>query len=233
VFETVTGFETWPDMHLSTDRLRSAMDTIDPFDVSEGARAFYRLYAARFGKARGGDKTTVYCTAMPDVQRVLPEARFIHVIRDGRDVAVSIRPLWFSPGTDIATIALDWRHRVNTARRHAATISHYLEVRYENLVRSPRQELRRICEFVELPYDPVMERYYERVPARLDEHEARRLPDGTMLTKERRLAQQQRTRLPPQRDLIGRWRRELTGPEQAEFVGVAGDLLSELGYERV
>src|SRR5437763_3955584 len=105
VFDTITGHDSWPDLHLSADELRDAFEHIEPFDVSEGVRTVYRQYAARFGKSRWGDKTTIYCLATPEVQQVLPEARFIHLSRDGRDVAASVRPLWFSPGDDVASIA--------------------------------------------------------------------------------------------------------------------------------
>jgi Sulfotransferase family len=175
-------------------------------------------------------ETTVYCLAMPEVQRVLPEARFIHLLRDGRDVAVSVRPLWFSPGKDVATIARDWRYRIETTRQLASQCEHYLEVRYEDLVRKPRRELRRICEFIELPYHRAMRKYHRHAGARLDEHEARALPNGGLLTKDQRRQQQRTARQPVQRDRIGRWATELTVAEQAEFVGVAGDLLVELGY---
>jgi len=46
---------------------------------------FYQLYASRFAKPRWGDKTPSYCHHMQNIEEVLPEAHFIHIIRDGRD----------------------------------------------------------------------------------------------------------------------------------------------------
>src|SRR5438552_14137884 len=57
VFRVVAGCETWPDLALDAGDYRGAIETIDPFDAGEALRAFYRLYAARFGKTRWGDKT--------------------------------------------------------------------------------------------------------------------------------------------------------------------------------
>jgi hypothetical protein len=230
VFQTITGHDSWPDLHLSADALHAEFDQIEPFDLSDGVRALYRLYAWRFGKSRWGDKTTIYCLSMPEVQRVLPEARFIHLIRDGRDVAVSVRPLWFSPGKDVTSIARDWSYRIRAARQQAAEVSHYLEVRYELLVRRPRRELRRICAFIGMPYDRRMIQFHRQARSRLAEHEERRLDDGTLLTKQQRREQQRTAHLRLQRDRVERWRQELTPGEQAEFLGAAGDLLAELGY---
>ena len=49
----------------------------EPFDLADALRNFYRLYAARFGKRRWGDKTPDYGFALDDIRRVLPEARFL------------------------------------------------------------------------------------------------------------------------------------------------------------
>ena len=115
---------------------------IDPFTVSDGFRLFYRMYAQRFGKPRGGDKTPMHCRHLRTIERLLPEARFVHIIRDGRDAAVSLRRQWFSPGHDIQTQARYWRDNVLLARQQAAGCRHYLELRYEDLVRAPEAALR-------------------------------------------------------------------------------------------
>ena len=70
---------------------------IESFDLGEALRAFYGVYAGRFGKWRWGDKTTNYVRQMSLIHDLLPETRFVHIIRDGRDVALSTRDLWFGP----------------------------------------------------------------------------------------------------------------------------------------
>ena len=73
---------------------------LQPFSADAGLRAFYAPYAERFSKKIVGDKTPLYILHMSRIQRCLPEARFIHLIRDGRDVALSYRGLWFGPGNE-------------------------------------------------------------------------------------------------------------------------------------
>lgn len=78
-----------------------------PALLAEGVRLFYRLYARRHGKARWGDKTLLYRLHLTEIEKILPEAHFIHSIRDGRDVALSLREVWFAPSQDISALVQD------------------------------------------------------------------------------------------------------------------------------
>ena len=121
----------WKDFGIPVAHFRSVLEGVEPFTLSDGFRAFYRTYAARFGKARWGDKTPLYCLHLRSIAAVLPEAHFVHIIRDGRDVALSLRSLWFSPGPSMEAQARQWAGCVEAARRDGAACPHYLEVRYE------------------------------------------------------------------------------------------------------
>ncbi|MDT7779330.1 MAG: hypothetical protein QOC99_1842 [Acidobacteriota bacterium] len=222
----------WPDFEISEEAFQTALSAINPFSVSKGYRTFYRLYAARFGKTRWGDKTPLYCLDIDAIRQTLPEARFIHIIRDGRDAALSLRRMWFSPGWEIETQAAYWRRCVLAARRAGTGRADYIEVRYEDLILSARETLNRLCAFIDLDYDEAMLRYYERAPERLKEHKGRFLPDSTVLrSQEQRLSQQKRTTEPPDPACVFAWKSALSSQEQERFRLVAGDLLSELGYE--
>lgn len=223
---------SWPDFEVAQEQFWSALVEIEPFDVAEGYRAFYRLYASRFGKPRWGDKTPLYCLGIDAIRRVLPEARFVHIIRDGRDAALSLRGMRFSPGPEIETQAAYWRRCVSAARASGTGRADYLEVRYENLILNTRETLERICAHVRLDYDERMLSYYTRAPERLREHKGRSLPDGTIVfTQEQRLRQQERTTEPPDHSRVFAWKRSMGADEVERFRLVAGDLLRELGYE--
>jgi hypothetical protein len=223
---------SWPDFEISEESFRASLSEINPFTVAEGYRAFYRLYAARFGKSRWGDKTPLYCLELDTIRNILPEARFIHIIRDGRDAALSLRRMWFSPGWEIETQAAYWRQCVLAARRAGAGCPDYLEVRYEDLILRTRETLNRICTFIDLDYDGAMLRYYTRTPERLKEHKGRFLSDGTMLrSQEQRLSQQMRTTEPPDPACVFAWKQAMSAEERNKFQLIAGDLLREMGYE--
>lgn len=224
-------FPAWPDFEIAEEDFWRALTQIVPFTISEGYRAFYRLYAARFDKPRWGDKTPLYCLDLETIREVLPEARFIHIIRDGRDAALSLRRMWFSPGKGIEAQAAYWRKCVLAARQAGVGRPDYLEVRYEALILNPRETLDRVCAHVGLSFDDAMLSYYTRSPERLREHKGRSHPDGTpKLSQEQRLRQQMRTTTPPDPSCIFAWKREMSVEQRERFQSVAGDLLRELGY---
>lgn len=222
----------WQDFEIPTEEFRAALSEITPFNVADGYRMFYRLYAARRGKSRWGDKTPIYCLHLKTIRRLLPEARFVHLIRDGRDAALSLRRMWFSPGWEIEKQAAYWRDCVLSARRAGAGHHDYLEVRYEELVLNTAETLKCICAHVNLTYEDDMLSYYKHAAERLKEHKGRSLPDGsTFLTQEQRFQQQERTTKPPDPACVFAWKQTMDAEERRKFRAVAGDLLAELGYE--
>jgi hypothetical protein len=228
----VTGFHTWGDFGLPAAGYERELLRLDPFSLADGVRLFYRLYARRHGKSRWGDKTPVYGRHLPAVRQLLPESRFVHLLRDGRDVALSLRSVWFAPAHDITGLARYWAEQVELSRAAGELLGGYLEVRYEDLVTAPKPTLRSICRFLGLTYDRAMARPHERAPERLREIQDQTLPDGQgRISREQRLAQHPNLLLPPDPRRLGRWRTEMTAAERSEFAGVAGPLLRQLGYE--
>jgi hypothetical protein len=226
------GASAWQDFGIEPQTLMQELRALGSFSLDEGIRCFYRTYAARFGKTRWGDKTPTYGRYLRTIERVLPEAAFIHIIRDGRDVALSLRNLWFSPGSEMDTLARRWRRDVRATRLEAKHCSRYLEVRYETLLRRPESVLREVCDFIGLEYEAAMMNYFERTPERLVEHKQRIRAGGTVLvSREQRLWQQRLVMQPPDLSRIERWRTEMLPQERADYEAVAGDLLAELGYD--
>ena len=138
-------------------------------------RAFYSAYAEREGKTRYGDKTPGYIKEMVRIQRTLPEARFIHIIRDGRDVSLSHMRMNWGPETYEESATL-WVERIAKARRMAPKIEHYNEIHFEDLVRDTEGTLRKVCEIIDLDFDPVMLDYHERAEERPRGEERRPRP---------------------------------------------------------
>lgn len=223
---------TWPDFGLDAEELTTRLQVLDPWSVAAGVRQFYGAYAELHGKPRWGDKTPGYVQHLAEIAAVLPEARFVHLIRDGRDVAVSLRQRWFSPGHAIETQAAFWAAHVRAGRAQAR--SHdlaYLELRYEDLIAAPERELRRVCEFVELPFDEAMLRSHERAGQRLVEHRDRHRADGSLVVSHaERVEQQALTMRVPDLARIGGWRSQLAPGEAEAFEVAASGLLTELGY---
>jgi hypothetical protein len=230
VFELLTTHRRWPDYRLDTEELRVRLDRIQPLSAGEALRAFYRLYAERQGKPRWGDKTPSYVRKMRRVASALPEARFVHLLRDGRDVALSQTEVDFGPDR-IPDAAREWVKGVGKARRQARRVR-YLEIRYEDLVADPEPALHRVCEFIELRWDPVMLDYHRGAEERMGEvnRDFQRgggpaIPAGVRARRHTRVVE------PPQRERAGRWRTDMSARDREAFEAIAGDLLVELGYD--
>jgi hypothetical protein len=231
--DALVSSRVWPDFHLAADDLAAAVARIDPFTMRAGLQCFYLLYAARLGKTRWGDKTPGYNTMMTLIESVVPDVHFIHVVRDGRDVALSHRTanFWWA-GDNVGDHARYWRDAIYEARRQATVCRRVIEVRYEDLIRQTTATLTRICEFISLPYHPRMAEFHRFSGERLDEFVDLKRQDGSVVKpREERLALHARTRHPPDERRIGRWRTDLTPDEQRAYAAIAGDLLQELGYE--
>jgi hypothetical protein len=226
----MTGASTWADFGIPAAQLGEAFARLSPFTLTEGLRTFYRLYAAKFGKSRWGEKTPFYGLRMGAIQAVLPEARFVHLIRDGRDVALSLRPLWFSPGHEIEAQAENWRTKVSTIRASGRECRQYLEIRYEDLVLDAESVLRRVCDFIGLRYDPRMLSYHRDAEARLSEIGDQYRFKEAPISKEARMRLHVNTLRPPDPAHVGRWRSDMSSGDRDTFTAIAGPLLAELGY---
>src|SRR4051794_7746998 len=187
--------------------------------TGEAIAAVFEVYAGHEGKPRWGDKTPLYMQHLPRLERLFPDALWVHLVRDGRDAALSFLalPPGFSGKTlaqprTVAQFAARWKVEIAAAgavgRRGG---ERYLELRYEDLVADPAGELMRICEFASLPWEPAMVEYAGKV-------------DVSKLPQHQRLAQ------PPTAN-VRDWRTEMAAADARAFEHVAGDVLAASGYE--
>jgi hypothetical protein len=195
-------------------RVRSGMATGDAI------AAIFDAYAERQDKPRWGDKTPMYMRHLPLLERLFPEAQYVHLVRDGRDAALSFLEMpegtftrtWAHPTTP-AQFACLWRKEVSAARAlgQRAGSGRYHEVRYEELVSDPDGAVSAICRFAGMPFEPEMLAYAGAVDVSDKPH-------------------QLRLRRPPTPG-VRSWREDMSTSDVAAFEAVAGDLLQDLGYE--
>ena len=221
----------WPDFQLSAELLRGLTRDLEPFNLSDAFRTFYSAYAKIDGKTRWGDKTPDHSGQMDLIEKFIPEAHFIHLIRDGRDVALSLKELWFGPRS-FQEVGGWWASKIKAARDQVSRLRHYLEIRYEDLVSRPEPTLKQVCDFLELSWNPVMLDYHKTAKKQLRLITPVLTQDRErMINSEQRQGIHQLTSKPPQRERIARWRTEMSQADQQVFEKTAGWLLREFGYE--
>jgi hypothetical protein len=215
----------WGDFGLDPDEL---LDRIrrQKLLTRKVVRSFYELYAEKQGKTRFGDKTPGYVKQMGIIQRAVGGARFVHLIRDGRDVAISREARVLDEELPVERLAKIWKRRISRARGQAEhRVKHYMELRYEDLVVDPEAGLRRVC--------PAMLDYHQHAAERLSEID-RDLPgdaEGATRPAAERIAAHSLATEPPRPDRLYRWKEGMSAEDEATFERVAGDLLADLGYE--
>lgn len=181
--------------------------TVDWDDLERGPPSFtaitlgiLRQIAMQMGKARIGSKYPVFGRHLDLLNRLFPDCRVVHIIRDGRDCAMSHRHVtWGHQNTYAA--AVHWRKYINATRNAARDMpGRYLEIRYEDLISTPASSMAELEQFVtEAPPGPITERF---------------MRDANQLKPEK----------------LARWREAMSLRDQAIFEGVAGDLLESCGY---
>jgi hypothetical protein len=226
---------SWGDHRIDEAELERRLAAESRLDGPAALRAFYRLYADSHGKPRWGEKTPANVKWMVLIEGALPEARFIHVIRDGRDVSLSRgkRRLREGDAPGPERVAEMWKRRILRARKQAKRLRHYTEVRYEDLIADTEPTLRRVADAIELPWDETMLRYHERAPERLAEMNRDLPATDRKLSRsvtERMTAHALATK-PPDPERIATWKERMSPRDVVAFESVAGDLLAELGYE--
>jgi hypothetical protein len=179
------------------------------------------------GKARGkrlvGEKTPRYVHQLPTLHALWPHAKVVHLIRDGRDVCLSVldwqkgaRNFSTWEADPVSTTALFWEWNVRLGREMSARLgaSRYLELRYESLIEAPEGQCRALCAFLGVRYDAAMLRF----------HEGRTREDPRLDAK--------KAWLPVTRGLRS-WKTQMSGADVVRFEAAAGALLADLGYERL
>jgi hypothetical protein len=188
----------------------------------------FGLYGKINNKPLVGNKTSGYVRRIPTLHALWPHAKFVHIIRDGRDVCLSVLNWNKAERTvgryasweedPISTTALWWERKVRKAREDGAALGPglYQEMHYEDLVEDPERECKRLCEFLGVAYDDAMIRFAEG-KTKTDLPNARKTPKKAWL---------------PITSGMRNWRTEMPVKDVERFEAAAGNLLEELGYER-
>lgn len=166
--------------------------------------AILRQCADAQRRARWGDKTPEYIRHLPVLLELFPRAQFIHIVRDGRDVALSGYQTHFGC-KNAYTAAREWRSVVEEGRRFGAALppGAFVEIRYEDLLRTPADVMARLVRFLEI------DDAGGSLTAHVGQHVRADLRSGNS----------------------NKWEREMDEADQMLFAALAGDTLRACGYK--
>ena len=214
-------------LHIGREKLMTLIEDGGSVSYSSFVTGTFDLYGRRKGKALVGNKTPAYVRKLDLLNSLWPKARIVHLIRDGRDVCLSVTN-WQKayqpdkPGSyvtwredPVSTTALWWELNVRLGRQvgHSLEVGSYHELRYESLVSHPEEECASLCAFLGLRYDDAMLRFQE----------GKTRPDPGLSAKRA---------WRPITSGLRDWRSQMPSEDVERFEAAAGELLEELGYPR-
>jgi hypothetical protein len=214
----MTSHYTWPDMGLDAAELRRRVADLSGVRLRDLVEIVYRWHMEVEGKSRWGDKTPAYIEIVPPLAAMFGDAKFIHLIRDGRDVAKSFqRQGWHGPWMHGYT--REWLRAAELDMKLSKTVlnERILRVLYEDLVLYPEATLRRICAFIDESFEAQMLQWHAKVADAIPVRE-KRFHSG--LGKDMSPSD------------VSRWKREMTSREIFVAEALIGARLSHFGYER-
>ncbi len=216
-------FCTW---ELGISEIQQVIDQVRPTSYSELVSTVYAAYKQKLRpKAhRWGDKNNFHVSHVDDLVCLFPDAYFIHIVRDVRDVVCSYRDMEkyrdtspYAPrlSTDSNEIAQEWiqnTHSVTTSFS-LMNASKRLTICYERLVADPQHELQMICNLLDEPFSLDMLQFHSQnlEPAEL-------------------LPWKQRTLKPVGEERVQRYKRDLSELEQEKLLSLCHAQLEGFGY---
>jgi hypothetical protein len=218
-------YEKFARLEIDREDLEALMVSDEPLSYADFVTGVFDLYGRARGKPLVGDKTPAYVRSIPTLHALWPEARFVHLVRDGRDVSLSainwdrssrLADRFATWNEDpVTTAALWWEHMVSAGREAGGRLAPdlYHELRYEALIRDPEGECRTLCEFLNVSFDGAMLRF----------HEGRTKTQPGLAAKKAWL---------PVTSGLRDWRTEMPAADVERFEAAVGGLLDDLGYER-
>jgi hypothetical protein len=203
------------DFKLTVDEF---FEKIEERNLSSIFNVFFSCYAQHHGKCIWGDKSD-YLDRMFEIKQLFPDAKFIHIIRDGRDVANSVMKMTWGPSS-IGSAANWWAEGVRLGYSMGRMLdnNHYIEVRYEDLVLEAQPTLQKLCDFIGVDYEEKMLDFYK---------------DSKKHIPQRLLNQHYNADIPPNTQRVFSWKNELSKLDNDVFQSIAGDVLSEFDYSIV
>lgn len=207
------NFRTW---HLDATRVRQELVRLAPSPLAVLVDALFHMEIAESGKPRWGDKTPLYYVCWQQLMGLFPGSKLVHIIRDGRDVSLSLEKVGWHGPTGYHR-ACYWQQRVEMAHAAARELGseRNLIIRYEDLVLETRATLGTVCDFLGEMYEPKMLYFFEDASEHISDI------DGNVHGKLERA---------PRPEDVGRWRREMSLVCQIQFEAVAGNRLRAMFY---
>lgn len=163
----IANFESHPDFSRWETNLAAVYQRVIQLDKPQRSLArliheVYREYAAQHfpEAARWGDQSPINTFYWKNIDKMFPEARYIHMLRDGRDVVASLSDR-FGQGI-IPTAVQRWKTSIQVTENLQSRVgSRFLLVRYEEITQNTKPVLQKVCDFLDIAFSNQMLDFYK------------------------------------------------------------------------
>lgn len=203
-------FALW---NFDTTDFFNQLEACEEISVKDLISLMYTSYCNKEGKQIWGDKS-LFFGSIEILHELFPDARFIHIVRDGRDIFDSWRKM-DKTKSNPAVMALDWTYKeksINNAFTHIPA-NKQLTLRYEDLLKNPQEAVTLVCDFLDIPYEDTLLEFYKSSDKYIGKHHSELIF---------RKIDNQNTM---------KWKKTLNSRELAIFTSLARPLLEKYDYE--
>ncbi|MHA1381634.1 MAG: sulfotransferase family protein [Candidatus Helarchaeota archaeon] len=174
----------------------------------------YETFALRYDKLICGDKSPTFIRKLGVISKTFPKAKFIHIVRDGRDTYLSLRKKKASGTNSVTLSAFEWYIKNNLIIRQMRNMKNqFLTIRYEDLIIDPKKELKRICNFLNISYENKMLEFWKQSNKFIANHHSRKIFK------------------PIDNSNAFKWKKELRNKEIIKYTYFAAKILKKFNYE--
>lgn len=205
------GFKVWK---VNLDAALARLDFGKDITLRDLMLSLYIENAKVNNKRFWGDKTPSFFRKVNELSHIFPDAKFIHIIRDGRDTFLSMRGR--EPGREnVAVAAFEWKFKIQKVRESFKQLpqERRFEVRYEDILRSPEKKIVEICNFLGVRFEASMLDYYKSSNEFVGKHHSE------LIYK------------PISSNAAERWKKQMSNSENRIFEFIAKGALKDFGYD--
>jgi len=214
-FDATSSTKAFDIFKISEHEAEEAIRNVAPVDYAGAADAIFKADAVKMGAERWANKTPKYVLKIDKLAEMFPQGQFIHLVRDPRDVAASIvRAGWASTFREATQIWIEHLKAGREARRNLSD-HRYFEVRYEDLVLNPIEEVKEVRKWAKLKLGKESLGFYEKSEKKVQNEHDDLFP---LINK------------PIDRSRAYAWHRELSDTNISDVEKISKKEMKEIGY---
>lgn len=162
----------WPDFQIDELEFANKLKEMNAVRIADIMNTIYEYYLIREGKEIIGDKTPPYINIVGEINKIYPNAKIIHLVRDGHDVTMSFHDKGWG-GRLLYQNAQEWKNSIKMYNKikKSDLSNQVITIDYESLVMKTEETIKVICDFIGVQYEQGMLEWAEKIKEKIPDRE--------------------------------------------------------------